>query len=360
MNQRSFREMSLQATLSPSPIDFRDPSSPNFFLQSRFGPANDNPPSFFERRRTSHPHNQHSQHNSQRASEDMPRGSQTQHRPALEHRASQTVIDLTDEPEEAPVQSRNNESRSRSQRPPHLGRSDAVSLRDLIDLTDDMEEVEVMITGERQLPAPRPSLIRPQHAPAERARSPSLFMPQVQQAQPVPRPQGFFHTVHRVFAGPLGLAAVHLQHPQFHFNAREQDFMDQLHNNLQHQPMPGVMDYGNAAWADRKPEHVPPPKARDNFTRSPVEEDTIICPSCEQELVHNKDNQEPPLKKSSKAPTRKDREEHPFWVVKECGHVSYSILILYIFLIFHRFTAIDVISIAWQEAKILRLAFKNR
>jgi hypothetical protein len=124
--------------------------------------------------------------------------------------------------------------------------------------------------------------------------------------------------------------------------------------------MPGVMDYGNAAWADRKPEHVPPPKARDNFTRSPVEEDTIICPSCEQELVHNKDNQEPPLKKSSKAPTRKDREEHPFWVVKECGHVSYSILILYIFLIFHRFTAIDVISIAWQEAKILRLAFKNR
>jgi uncharacterized Zn finger protein (UPF0148 family) len=53
-----------------------------------------------------------------------------------------------------------------------------------------------------------------------------------------------------------------------------------------------------------------------------MEDMTVICPSCEEELIHNKEIEEPVAKKNGKAPTRKEREEHPFWVVKECGHVS--------------------------------------
>jgi hypothetical protein len=92
---------------------------------------------------------------------------------------------------------------------------------------------------------------------------------------------------------------------------------------LQHvQAMPGRMDYRHPAFADRRPDHVPPEPAKTGFTRSPTESDTIICPSCEQELVHNKEFDEPVLKKGGKAPTRKEREEHPFWVIKDCGHAS--------------------------------------
>jgi uncharacterized protein YbaR (Trm112 family) len=81
------------------------------------------------------------------------------------------------------------------------------------------------------------------------------------------------------------------------------------------------MDYQNPAFANRKPDHIPPPAARPDFTRSPTEDDLVICPSCNEELVHRKDEEKPVVKKSGKAPTKKEREEHPFWVVRECGHV---------------------------------------
>src|SRR5439155_11118703 len=72
-----------------------------------------------------------------------------------------------------------------------------------------------------------------------------------------------------------------------------------------------------------KPQHQPPPAAQEGFTRSPTEDDIVICPACQKELVAKKGENEPPLKKpGGKAPNKKDREEHPFWVVKECGHVS--------------------------------------
>jgi hypothetical protein len=73
-----------------------------------------------------------------------------------------------------------------------------------------------------------------------------------------------------------------------------------------------------------KPQHEPPPDAKEGFTRSPKEEDVVICPACEMELVARKDQTEPTAvkKPGGRAPTKKDREEHPFWVVRDCGHVS--------------------------------------
>jgi hypothetical protein len=74
-----------------------------------------------------------------------------------------------------------------------------------------------------------------------------------------------------------------------------------------------------------KPQHQSPPAAQEGFTRSPTEGDIVICPACQKELVAQKGKNEPPFKKpGSKAPNKKDREEHPFWVVKECGHVRFQ------------------------------------
>lgn len=80
----------------------------------------------------------------------------------------------------------------------------------------------------------------------------------------------------------------------------------------------------------RKAEHVPPPPVGEGFTRSPKEDDVIVCPACEEELVVGPE--EPAAGTTpvatgkqaakAKARSRKDREEHPFWVVRDCGHVS--------------------------------------
>jgi uncharacterized protein YbaR (Trm112 family) len=93
------------------------------------------------------------------------------------------------------------------------------------------------------------------------------------------------------------------------------------HHDQFPQAMPGPMDYAQVAFAERKPDHIAPPRVAPGFTRSPTDDDIVICPSCEEELIHRKEDEEPVMKKGGKAPSRKDREEHPFWVVKECGHV---------------------------------------
>lgn len=81
---------------------------------------------------------------------------------------------------------------------------------------------------------------------------------------------------------------------------------------------------GYNAGGAPKPAHVPPPPPREGFTRSTGGEgdDVIVCPSCEAELQYDPeaDANAPPAKK---ARTKKDREEHHFWALKECGHVSF-------------------------------------
>ncbi|RDL39532.1 uncharacterized protein BP5553_03872 [Venustampulla echinocandica] len=320
-HKRSREEMSQQASISPSAIQFIEPSSSQPSSRYPSVPSSNTrtiAPSFLERRRTSHPHNRpvHIQ-SLHRASEDMAEISQPQSRPRLEHRSSQTIIDLTDEPDEiGPV------SRGPSRRPPQLGRSDASGLMEFIDLTDD----DIVITGGRELPRPRAQEnrhARDIHFAPMRDDSPSLFIPHP------PHPP---HAIRRVFANPMnaigvalgfripevrGAAAPH--HEAFHA-AHFVEHM-QILRGMDAQNMPGLMDYRQPAFAAPKPEHVPPKPARENFTRSPKEDDIIICPSCEEELVHKKDVEEPVVKKTGRAPSRKDREEHPFWVIKECGHV---------------------------------------
>lgn len=251
----------------------------------------------------------------------MPQRSQSQQRPRLEHRTSQTLIDLTDDNDEIiPVLPRNRALSQRPQ-PPQLGRSDAQGLADVIDLTED--DVDIQITGARyrELPLPRPDVARPRpYAHAHRRDSPDLFVPEN-------RPPAF-RNVEGDFpaAGGFGVgvavvtgASRHGLHFHEVFGRDGGDALAQFMRHAHAQAMPDL-NYQHAAFADRKPDHVPPEPAAQGFTRSPTEADTIICPSCEEELVHNKEFDGPILKKG-KAPTRKEREEHPFWVIKECGHV---------------------------------------
>jgi hypothetical protein len=92
---------------------------------------------------------------------------------------------------------------------------------------------------------------------------------------------------------------------------------------------PGHLNYAGNGFgreAEReKPVHIPPPAPRQGFTRTTGDDIVAICVSCENELQYDPDDKdEPPAKKVK---TRKDREEHHFWAVKSCGHVSHGQLL---------------------------------
>lgn len=78
-----------------------------------------------------------------------------------------------------------------------------------------------------------------------------------------------------------------------------------------------------------KPEFEAPPPARPGFTRNTGkdpetgEELVIVCASCDNELKYDEEEDDGP--RPAKRPrNKKDREEHHFWAVKACGHVSTS------------------------------------
>lgn len=94
---------------------------------------------------------------------------------------------------------------------------------------------------------------------------------------------------------------------------------------------PPEFNYQANGFADRpqppKPQFEEPPAARPGFTRNtgpdPVtgEDQVFVCASCDNELMYHEDSgDERPAKKAKK--TKREREEHHFWAVKACGHVS--------------------------------------
>lgn len=112
---------------------------------------------------------------------------------------------------------------------------------------------------------------------------------------------------------------------------------DQPHFPMMENPLadnPVEFNYGGNGFnhepaARPKPAHIAPPEPREGFTRNTGEDTVAICPSCEEELKYDpdeNDGQPPPAKKART--TKKDREEHHFWAVKACGHVSIIIIII--------------------------------
>lgn len=95
------------------------------------------------------------------------------------------------------------------------------------------------------------------------------------------------------------------------FGPDDEDF---IHPPMGGMPMPGFMNYETVAFdlghGDEPPQqpvpkYDPPPPAADGFTRDPTEEDTIVCPNCDDELA-----------------VGDSEEKRQVWVVKACGHVS--------------------------------------
>ncbi|CAD6444290.1 e7f4ad3f-b1e0-4a5c-b38e-57b92a8d55aa [Sclerotinia trifoliorum] len=255
--------------------------------------------------------------------------------------SSGIIIDLTSDQDDNPsppaLNRRAAPIHAPSPRPsPTLGRSEA-RLEQVVDLTaddddDDDEDDTIIITHSRERSIPLP--------PRSRLPQPPSITPSFGQGTRLHTIRGSFLIGNQMGPArppperhlPIGERAIGGMRALYENGA---DIIMDIHNLMGlnrdelvglpflggYPAMPNGMDYGRVALQENKPEHVPPPPVGYGFTRSPTENDTAICPSCEEELIHKKDGDEPLAKKSRGAPSRKDREEHPFWVVKDCGHV---------------------------------------
>jgi hypothetical protein len=268
-------------------------------------------------------------------------------RPSLDRQP--TVIDLTDDRDRAPSQSRR--SSQRATLPPQLERSDFTALEDVISIESDDDDDEIRFVGERTVPsrpssrpsAP-PSRLRlprpprsPRHARPPRPQLPSILAPRLE------NPRAIMENPNILFGGLAtflpnnwrdDVAAIMFGQPHPSVaGAASGGHQGHAHVHL----AMGVHPHQAFARAEpRKAEHVPPPRAREGFTRSPKEEDVVVCPACEEELMVAPEEPAGTAAAVAAAATttaagkpakvkvksKKDREEHPFWVVRECGHVS--------------------------------------
>ena len=77
--------------------------------------------------------------------------------------------------------------------------------------------------------------------------------------------------------------------------------------------LPGAMDYGMTGFdmgiqdgnRPPTPKYSPPPEPEKGFTRSPDEDEVVVCPNCGDELA-----------------VGVEEAKQEVWVVKGCGHVS--------------------------------------
>lgn len=285
-------------------------------------------------------------------------------------RRSGIVIDLTSDQEDAPSSPARPRRAARMtaptpRPPPSLGRSEA-RLGQVVDLTadDDDEDDTIVITHSRERSIPPPPRARPQlpqfqmGQPGGRATPPGVrgYANANQMDPPRPPPVRYFEQVHGGLRDYLQNGADVIIHNFMGFE-RHRGAGDHVAVGFfgDFPAMPNGMDYGRVALQEHKPEHVAPPPAEDGFTRSPTENDTAICPSCEEELIHRKDSgDEPPAKKSRVAPSKKDREEHPFWVVKDCGHVSFIYPIsIKLYLIYNQGVLQQMLSTSREQQNLL-------
>jgi hypothetical protein len=207
---------------------------------------------------------------------------------------------------------------SQNGRTPSLNRSDGSILNGnaaaaaVIDLTADSPEDN--IPANRRLPPPAP-------APAQRDQHNHIFgrnlMGSIRGLLPGLLAYGNIREADIQFIGaapaiPMNANPLAGNPPDFNYQAN------------------GFGGYGGGRQPTPKPDFEAPPPARAGFTRDTGpdkvtdEEQIFVCPSCDNELKYSLDEEEDdnggrPVKK---ARTKKDREEHHFWAVKACGHVS--------------------------------------
>lgn len=276
-------------------------------------------------RRTSHPHNNNPWASPSPFSSIMADQRRSHPRPSFEHQTSRTVIDLTEDAD--PFDSQPRRSSQRPNAPPQLERSDRTSLGDIISIDSD-DDIEIV--SSRQLPGVRP---RPQvpisrlqsdfgQRPNRSPRRPRADLRSLLRDPIEPR----FEQPHSIMRNPNMFLGGLANLTPGDWRGISDDVAAYMFGARQQPPrMPGEMNYHQHAFAraePRKEEHVPPPKAREGFTRSPKEDDVVVCPACDEELMVGPEEPVPAKKPGARQKSKKDREEHPFWVVRDCGHVS--------------------------------------
>ncbi|KAI0177337.1 hypothetical protein BJ166DRAFT_21336 [Pestalotiopsis sp. NC0098] len=268
-------------------------------------------------------------------------------------RAQHQVIDLTLEDDEVEVISESqNARRQQSQRrdnAPRLNRSDGSYVGDrnvggnnqdviLLSSDDDSEHDDNEVAVHRVRRPRRAAQPYHNHQPPNQNR-PHLqhhnirIPPIIPPVRPLPRNQDR-PIMEPIMAGNGGYHPLHRQLPN---NMRQMLFamarggneqglqglegLNHIDLDYQHNPFAQFQQPAPPAMGPQKPQHEPPPKPRDGFTRDLEEEQVIICPSCDEELAYDpavEDENGPPTKRVR---SRKDQAEHYFWAVKECGHV---------------------------------------
>lgn len=260
---------------------------------------------------------------------------------------SQTVIDLTDEPD-TPPQPRHRHLHplppSRATRPPRFSRGDIIDL-------DDRSEPPVQRLTHATAGSPELELLYSRSVPAEAQAGRQNGVGIAGYARPMePQPQlagpGDFQRASQQGwngNGPGGLARLQefarrmngairpavaaairgeerirrevggmaqpapVMHRRPVVPALEDDlFVFDGHGEIE---LPQGMDYEIAgfALATPPPTYKAPSPAQEGFTRSPREVDVLVCPNCEQELG-----------------TGDEELKRQVWVVRSCGHVCHE------------------------------------
>ena len=261
--------------------------------------------------------------------------------------ASAPVIDLTNEPD-SPEEITASSFRNRTQagqangsssrrhranprrqqllgRTPSLSRSDGSILgaAPVIDLTLEDDDVEL-----GPLPNRRPSVLPPpiRRRPAGDARRPIDLVVENPDEGMVNRILARFNTnpmpsigtfVSQIMGEQIG--GVYFPVALNNNLAGADGIANPLANNI---PNFNYRGNGYNNQGEPKPPFIPPPQARPGFGRDTAEDVAFVCPSCEEELKYDPDAEQAKARPAKKARNRKDREEHHFWAVKECGHVS--------------------------------------
>lgn len=244
-----------------------------------------------------------------------------------------------------PPRANTRRSAQRSVPPPNLTRSDTRYVDDgpnVINLVSDDED-EVTATGPTINAGTRPPGSRRHNPPRAAASRPAPIEPR---AWGLPNMHSLFRPVFSNF-----ISRRTQQHRPSDNSSDDIAFMGQRnlhpHSHTIHRhgfgPLSGLsgfnipgfgtidLNYAATPFPNRhgppatpKPKHEPPKAAREGFTRDTGDEIVAMCPSCEEELAYDPDDNDaadsagPPAKK---ARTRRDKAEHHFFAVKGCGHV---------------------------------------
>ena len=234
--------------------------------------------------------------------------------------STQQVIDLTDD-RSSPVAAQtvpptftHSEGQRGAQRPPRFDR-DIISIDDqeheAVDLREDSPEIQFLTSRPRSRSLSSTRHARHQSTLRQRRHTPAA-------RSPVRRPQVSL----RITGAPVEAHGQQNADWLFHpFAARvntntprthEDELLDWLPSgNIE---LPTQMDYFAPAFdlehptrrqpQPRLPTYGPPAPAQEGFTRTPNEDDVLVCPNCDDELGLGD-----------------DEVKRQVWVVKACGHV---------------------------------------